>query len=258
MDIFQTIVLSIVEGITEFLPISSTGHLILASNALRIPQTEFLKSFEIAIQLGAILAVVILYWKTLLMKRKLWLVLLFSFIPTAILGFLFYDFIKLVLLENTTVTLISLFVGGVVLIVLEKFYSANGKDSHIDDLEKLTLPKAIGIGLAQSLSMIPGVSRAAATIFGGLFSGLSRKAAVEFSFLLAIPTMTAATGLDLLKSGFLFNQNEWMILSIGFAGAFITALFAVKFFLKYIQNHTFIAFGVYRIILALLFWVFVQ
>lgn len=256
MDLLQTLILSVIEGITEFLPISSTGHLILASHLLQIPPTEFAKSFDIAIQLGAILAVVVLYWKTLLTKRKLWAPIISAFIPTAILGFLFYGFIKRVLLDNTMITLLALFIGGITLIALEKLYKP--KDGHVDDLEKLPIPKAIAIGFAQSLSMIPGVSRAAATIFGGMFSGLSRKAAVEFSFLLAIPTMAAATGLDLMKNGYAFTGNEWTMLAIGFIGAFITAYFTIKYFLKYIQNHTFVAFGIYRIVLALLFWLFVR
>jgi undecaprenyl-diphosphatase len=256
MSLPQSIILSIIEGITEFLPISSTGHLILASHLLQIPPTDFAKSFDIAIQLAAILAVVTIYWKTLLTKQKLWLPIIAAFIPTAILGFIFYGFIKDVLFENTTITLLALFIGGIVLIVLEKTYKE--KDDHIDNLENVPLKKAVAIGFAQSLSMIPGVSRAAATIFGGMFTGLSRKASIEFSFLLAIPTMAAATGLDLIKSGYAFTSNEWGLLSVGFIGAFIPAYFTVKYFLKYIQNHTFIAFGVYRIFLALLFWLLVR
>ncbi len=263
MELFQTLILSIIEGITEFLPISSTGHLILASHFLQIQPTDFAKSFDIVIQLGAILAVVALYWKTLLTKQKLWLPIIAAFVPTAVLGFIFYGFIKRVLLDNTGVTLAALFLGGIALIALELWWKKGGSRTkfgmtELDDLEKLTIPKAITIGFAQSLSMIPGISRAAATIFGGIFSGLSRKVAVEFSFLLAIPTMAAATGLDLLKSGHAFSGNEWTMLSIGFIGAFITAYFTVKYFLKYIQNHTFVTFGVYRIILALIFWLFVK
>lgn len=255
MDYLQALVLSFVEGITEFLPISSTGHLVLTSKLLNIPQTDFVKSFEIIIQLGAILSIVLIYFKTLTTSFKIWQRIFASFIPTAILGFIFYDFIKEILIGNLYVTLIALFIGGILLIILEKVYQE--KEHHLDDIEKLPLKKAVFIGLIQSLSMIPGVSRAAATIFGGLFVGLKRKTSVEFSFLLAIPIMGAATALDLKESSFSFTLNEWSILLVGFIGAFITAFLTVKFFLKFIQSHTFIPFGIYRIILSLIFWTLV-
>lgn len=264
MDIIQAIILAIVEGITEFLPISSTGHLVLAAELLKIPQTEFVKSFEVIIQLGAILAVVILYFKRLLTSRKLWPIIALAFIPTAIVGFTLYPLIKGVLLGNTQVTLWALFLGGIILIIWDLPSSARWRTTArqgkvlLDDVEDLTYKKALLVGVFQSLSVVPGVSRAASTIIGGLIVGLNRKAAVEMSFFLAIPTMVAATALDLIKSDFSFSANEWMILAIGFIGAFITALFAVKFFLKYIANHTFVAFGIYRIVLALLFWIFVM
>ncbi len=254
MDILQVLILSAVEGITEFLPISSTGHLVLTSELLRISQTDFVKSFEVIIQLGAILAVVALYWKKLIQSKALWLRLIAAFIPTAVIGFAFYSFIKHVLLGNPMVTLWALFLGGIALIVIEKLYKE--QPHHVDTVEKLSIKKAVVIGFIQSLSMIPGVSRAAATIFGGLFMGLKREAAVEFSFLLAIPTMAAATGLDLIKSNFSFSANEWMLLGVGFVGAFVTAIFAIKFLVRYVQHHSFIAFGIYRIILALIFWLF--
>lgn len=254
MNYFQAIILSIIEGFTEFLPISSTGHLILTSYLLGIPQTEFMKSFEIIIQLGAILAVVVLYWKTLIKNIILWKPVIIAFLPTAILGFTLYKAIKQYLLGNTLVTLVSLFLGGILLIILEKQYS---KILHASKpIEKLGVKKAFLIGLFQSVSMVPGVSRAAATIFGGMFLGLSRKEAVEFSFLLAIPTMLAATVLDLLKSNFSFSGNEYLLLSIGFIGAFITAVMSIKFLLNLIKNHTFIPFGIYRIVLAILYLVF--
>jgi len=256
MDLLQVLILSVVEGITEFLPISSTGHLVLASDVLKITQTDFVKSFEIIIQLGAILAVVVLYWKKLLSSKDLVLKIIVSFIPTAILGLVFYKIIKSFLLGNTMVTLWALFLGGIALIVIEKFYKE--QPHHLENIEKLSYKNAILIGLAQSVSMIPGVSRAAATILGGLFVGLKRKAAVEFSFLLAIPTMAAATGLDLIKSEFSFTTSEWGLLAVGFVGAFITAILAVKYFLRFIEKHTFVAFGVYRIILAIVFFLFIK
>ena len=252
MDYLQALILSVVEGISEFLPISSTGHLILTSELLKIPQTEFVKSFEVIIQLGAILAVVILYAKTLVTNRKLWPKLLAAFLPTAVIGFSLYGLIKQYLLGNAIVTLWALFIGGIVLIVIEKLYKE--KEHHLDKAENLSYKKAMLIGLVQSLSVIPGVSRSASTIFGGLFVGLKRKTAVEFSFLLAIPTMAGATALDLLKSNFSFSTHEWSILAVGFVGSFITAILAVKYFLRYIEHHTFVAFGVYRIILAVLYW----
>ncbi len=255
MDYIQALILSFVEGITEFLPISSTGHLILTSKLLNIAQTDFVKSFEIIIQLGAILSIVTLYWKTITTSIKIWQRILVSFIPTAILGFIFYGFIKQVLIGNVYVTLWALFFGGILLIILEKVYKEQAH--HLDNIEELSLKKAIIIGVVQSFSMIPGISRAASTIFGGLFVGLKRRTAVEFSFLLAIPTMAAATVLDLKESDFNFSSYEWSLLSVGFAGAFITAYFTVKFFLKYIQNHSFVVFGIYRIVLSLLFWLLI-
>lgn len=255
MDFLQVLILSAVEGITEFLPISSTGHLVLTAELLKIQQTEFVKSFEVIIQLGAILAVVVLYWKRLLQSKALWTRLAVAFIPTAVIGFALYKVIKTVLLGNPQVTLWALFLGGIGLIVIEKFYKE--QPHHLDSVDKLPLKKAFMIGLVQSISMIPGVSRAAATIFGGLFMGLKRTAAVEFSFLLAIPTMAAATGLDLIKSDFSFSSQEWMLLAVGFVGAFVTAILAIRYFVRYVQHHSFIAFGIYRIILAIVFWLFV-
>jgi undecaprenyl-diphosphatase len=256
MDLVQAIILGIVEGLTEFLPISSTGHMVLVSNLLKIPQTEFVKSFEVIIQLGAILAVVLIYGKTLITNRKLWPKLLAAFIPTAIIGLVLYKLIKEFLIGNTAVTLWALFIGGIILIVWEKFYKE--QPHHLNHIEKLSYKNAFLVGVFQSISVIPGVSRAAATIIGGLTVGLTRKAAVELSFLLAVPTLAAATGLDLIKSNFSFSSNEWVLLIAGFIAAFITALAAVKFFLKYIANHTFVAFGIYRIVLAIVFWIFIK
>ena len=250
MDILQAIILSVVEGFTEFLPISSTGHLILASDLLKIVQTDFVKTFEISIQLGAILAVVFLYWKTLTANLKLWKKIVAAFIPSAVVGFIFYPFIKDILIGNTSVVLASLLLGGFALIVLEKYHKETKTSGK---LENISYKNALIIGLFQSVSVIPGVSRAAATIAGGMIAGLNRKAAVEFSFLLAIPTMLGATTLDLLKSGLTFSQNEAFLLVVGFIGAFITAFIAVKFLLSFVLKHTFVPFAVYRIILALLF-----
>ncbi len=251
MDFLQAIVLSVVEGITEFLPISSTGHLVLASKILSIPQTEFVKSFEIFIQLGAILAVVVLYFKRYIRQFKAWKNIVLAFLPTAFVGFLFYNVIKEILLGNLGVTLLALFLGGIILIFVEKFVPKVGKVKSVQDI---SVKSALLIGLFQSASIIPGVSRAAATIIGGLFLGLSREAAVEFSFLLAIPTLLAATGLDLVKAQFSFSSVEWSLLFVGFLGSFITALIVIKWFIKYVQSHSFVVFGVYRVILALIYF----
>lgn len=252
MDFIHAIILSIVEGVTEFLPISSTGHMVLAANLLSIPETAFVKSFEIIIQLGAILAVVFLYWKTLLVNKEILKRVLIAFVPTAVIGLLLYKIIKQYLLGNVDVTLAALLLGGIALIVLEKMYKE--KVNHAAKIEDISLKNAFFIGLIQSLSIIPGVSRAAATIVGGLMLGTKRKTAVEFSFLLAIPTMFAATGLDLVKSHFAFSSNEYMLLAIGLIGSFVVALFAIKFLLRFVQNHTFIPFGIYRIILAIIYF----
>ncbi len=256
MGYLNSLILAVVEGISEFLPISSTGHLILISEFLKIKQTSFVKSFEIIIQLGAILAVVFLYWKILIANKEVWKKILTAFIPTAIIGFIFYNVVKNFLLGNSFVTVVSLFIGGIILIILELIYKE--KEHNAEKIEAISFKKAFLIGVFQSTSIIPGVSRAAATIIGALFLGAKRKTAVEFSFLLAIPTMLSATALDIYKGGFFsFSNQEYISLIIGFVGSFIIAIFSVKFLIKFIKNHTFITFGVYRIILAILFWLFI-
>jgi undecaprenyl-diphosphatase len=252
MKSLDAIILGIVEGITEFLPISSTGHLILASAILGLPNTEFQKSFEIAIQLGAILSVVVLYARSLLTDFKKILKVFVAFLPTAIIGLLAYKAIKHYLLGNAKVVVLSLLIGGIFLIAFEYFYARKSQSAS----PEISYPKAFTVGLFQSISMIPGVSRAAATIIGGLSIGIDRRTIVEFSFLLAIPTMAAATGLDLLKTGLHFSSAEWHVLAIGFIVSFTVALLSIKFLLHYIQRHTFIAFGIYRIMVAVLFWFF--
>ena len=252
MDIIQAVIFGIIEGITEFLPISSTGHLMLAARYLGISQTEFVKSFEIAIQLGAILAVVVLYWKTLVKGGNIYLKLLAAFLPTAIIGALLYKAVKGYLLDNSAVVLWALFLGGIALILFEYFHRE--KEGAASELSAISYPQALLIGLFQSVAIIPGVSRAAATIVGGLIVGLRRKTIVEFSFLLAIPTMAAAVALDLLKSANTFNRGQFLVLSIGFLVSFAVALLAIRFLLTFIRRHTFIPFGIYRILLAVAFW----
>lgn len=252
MDIFQVIILSVIEGISEFLPISSTAHLVLTSNILSIPETDFLKSFVISIQFGAILAPSILYFKSFIFNKKVLTRIVVSFIPTAVIGFVFYSLIKEVLIGNVLITLIALFIGGILLIIFEKLFVQ--EDTKLKKIEDISLPKAALLGVFQSVSMVPGVSRAAATILGGMFVGMDRKSAVEYSFVLAVPTMLAATLLDLSRNSFSFESSELLLLIVGFVGAFLSALIAVRFLLKYIQKNTFVSFGVYRIILALLYW----
>ncbi len=272
MDYLQAVIFAIVEGFTEFLPISSTGHLVLTAKLLNIPQTEFVKSFEVIIQLGAILAVVFLYWKTIWTNKKVWKPVIAAFIPTAIVGLLLYKTIKTVLLGNELVTVWALLIGGIAMIAIEYWFKPSpsagsplrqgfagqaGQGAQVGKIEDISPKNAFIIGLFQSISIIPGVSRAAATIIGAMLLRTKRKTAVEFSFLLAIPTMVAATGLDLLKSNFSYSTYEYSVLAVGFIGSFIVAIFAVKFFIKFIQNHTFIPFGIYRIILAVIFFLFI-
>ena len=228
MSFFQAVILGIVEGITEFLPISSTGHLILASKILDIPQTEFVKSFEIAIQLGAILSVVALYPRELFVNREVMKRIAAAFIPTAIIGFVLYKSIKQYLFSDAIV-LWSLMLGGIVLILFERLHRKG--EEKIDSLEKISYQQAVGIGLVQTLAVIPGVSRAAATIVGGMALGVKRRTIVEFSFLLAVPTMAAATALDLLKSGSAFNEIQYMVLGIGALTSCIIGILAIRFFL---------------------------
>lgn len=255
MDFTQALILSIVEGITEFLPVSSTGHLILVSNLLQISQSEFVKSFEIFIQLGAILAVVVVYWEGLFKSLKVWKNVIAAFIPTAIIGLLLYKLIKSYLLGNSLVTVLALLIGGILIIILEKLYQE--KTNHTSSIESLSLKQSVLIGVAQALSVIPGVSRSAASIFGAMFLGVNRETAVNFSFLLAIPTLLAATTLDLMRTNLSFDTNQISLFAIGFIGSFITALLVIKWFVKYVQTNNFIWFGVYRIIVALLFWLIV-
>lgn len=254
MTILHAIILGIIEGLTEFLPISSTGHMILTSSILGIPETEFVKTFEIAIQIGAILAVLSLYFKKLIMSPPLWGKLIVAFIPTGIVGFLAYKTIKMYLFNPLTVS-ISLIVGGVILILLDKWTE---RKSSYASIEKISYLDALKIGAIQCLSMIPGTSRAAATIFGGVFAGFDRKQAAEFSFLLAIPTMAAATGYDLLKSGVHFSSDEWNLLGVGFVTALISAIFAVRWFIAFLTKHGFKLFGYYRIVIGILFLIAYQ
>ncbi len=250
MNLFQAIIIAIIEGLTEFLPISSTGHMILASTAMKLAENEFVKTFEIVIQLGAILAIALMYIKRFLQSFEIYFKLFVAFVPTAIVGFLAYDFIKLYLF-NAVVVSISLIVGGIILIIIDK--KVVSKESKFESPEKVSYKNAFYIGLIQCVSMIPGTSRAAATIVGGVFNGFNKKQATEFSFLLAVPTMFAATGYDMLKTPINFTSHELMLLAVGIVVAFISAWIAVKIFLKIVENYGFIHFGYYRIVLGVVY-----
>ncbi len=256
MTYIHSIILGIVEGITEFLPISSTGHLMLASHLLNLPQTNFLKTFEIAIQLGAILAVVVLYFKKVFSSKSLFWKIGTAFLPTAVIGFALYKVIKNFFFEEIRIVLWSLLIGGILIILFELYHKRHEGLIKSSELEAITYRQAFLIGLFQSLAVIPGVSRAAATIIGGLALGLSRRAIVEFSFLLAVPTMLAASGYDLYKNAPSFSNNEFGLLAIGFIVSFLMALLAIRFLMRFIRTNTFIPFGIYRIILALAFLAF--
>ncbi|HCQ31361.1 TPA: undecaprenyl-diphosphatase [Candidatus Collierbacteria bacterium] len=252
MTIFQAIILSIVEGLTEFLPVSSTGHLLLTQQYLSVASSEFSKTFDIVIQFAAILAVVWLYRKNLFSSIRIWRQSLIAFLPTGIVGFLLYKFIRNVLLEKPIITVYALFLGGLALLAVDRI-----KKLRLGQKESLSLSvgRLFSIGLFQSISVIPGVSRSAASIIGGLVSGLSRSQAVEFSFFLAIPTMLAATGYDLLKSGLYFSPQEYLILLTGCLFSFLSATVAVKTFIRFVKDHDFTYFAIYRIILAFIVWI---
>ena len=256
MNLIHVFILSLIEGLTEFLPISSTGHLILASKLLNIEPTSFTKTFEIVIQLGAILAVVVLYFKKLITSKNLLKKLVVAFIPTAIVGFTLYPLIKNVLLGSSSITLNALFWGGIALIGVEWFLKR--KKTQAQEISEVSYKQALIIGTFQSLSVIPGVSRAAATIVGGLLTGLNRPTATEFSFLLAVPTMFAATALDIYKSKEMIAQGGFITLFVGTVLSFFFAIIAVKFLIGFVKKHDFTFFGIYRIILAILFWIFIK
>ena len=250
MSLLHALILGIVEGITEFLPVSSTAHLILTSHLLHIAESEFVKSFEIIIQLGAILSVVVLYWSRFwnwdVLKK-----LVVAVIPTGVIGLTVYKAIKGYLLGNIPVVLAALLVGGIALIIFERFQQ--GRTETDADFSEITYRKAFLIGLFQAIAVIPGVSRSAATIVGGSLIGVSKRTIVDFSFMLAVPTMIAASGLELVK-GRSALAGHYDMLAVGFVVSFITAIIAVKSFLGYIKKRDFAAFGWYRIALAVVYF----
>lgn len=250
MNMLHVVILSIVEGITEFLPISSTAHLLLTAKLLNIPHSPFLATFEIVIQLGAMLAVVASYTRLVFSSRTLFLQLCVGFIPTAIIGFTLYPLFKSFLQGSLVLPLIALFVGGIILILFEKYVTP--RTTNPKPLTSLTYTDAFLIGCAQTIAIIPGVSRSGATVVAGLLRGFSRSAVVEFSFLLALPTMAAATTLDLYKQSFQFSTQEWLYLGVGCLVSAITAYIAITWLLTYVKTHDFTNFGFYRIFIAII------
>jgi undecaprenyl-diphosphatase len=228
MNWIHAVIFGAVEGITEFLPVSSTGHLILTARLLGLPQTETMKSFEIAIQVGAILAVLWIYWRSFLMEWETLKRVIVAFLPTAVIGLLLYRLIKKFLFAGEATVLWALGAGGIILILFDLLY--RGKKNATNEIARISFGKAFGIGIIQSLAVIPGVSRSAATILGALALGIERKKAVEFSFLLAVPTLLAATVLDLLKSNSAIAPHDWAMLFVGGFTSFIVAIFSIRFF----------------------------
>lgn len=252
MTIFESVILGIVEGLSEFLPISSTGHLVLASTLLKIKQTDAHKVFEVTIQSGAILAVIYIYRKQLASRSDLLLKLCAAFLPTGVLGYLLYKIVKSFF--HPSIVSYMLIAGGIAFIVIERYLK--NRPASVGTLQDISYKKAFAIGLIQSISMIPGVSRSGATIMGGLLVGMDRKDAAEFSFLLAIPTMLAATAYDIYKNFGVFSFGDWQNILAGFITSFIFAVIGIKALLKFITTHTFIPFGIYRIAAGVLFLVF--
>jgi undecaprenyl-diphosphatase len=249
MSWLEAIIIAIVEGITEFLPISSTGHMILTQGIMGLESSDFVKAFIINIQFGAILSVVVLYWKRFLQSLSFYYKLFVAFIPAAIIGLLAGDFIDS-LLENVYVVAIMLILGGIVLIFVDKWFNKPAKDQTIG------YATAFKIGLYQCIAMIPGVSRSAATIIGGMTQKLNRKTAAEFSFFLAVPTMFAASGYKLTKNYQSITTENLDILIAGNIVAFIVAMIAIKTFITYLTKHGFKMFGYYRIIVGVAILVF--
>lgn len=248
MSIIEAIIIAIVEGLTEFLPVSSTGHMIITQSLLGVEYSEFVKAFTVIIQFGAILSVVVLYWKRFFQSWTFYLKLLAGFIPAAIFGFLLNDKID-ELLESVTVVAVTLVLGGVLMLFVDKWFNKPRENQNI------TYKNAFIIGFFQCIAMIPGVSRSMATIVGGMTTGLTRKHAAEFSFFLAVPTMAAATGYKLYKllkspTGLELLKENVDVLIIGNVVAFIVALLAIKFFIGFVTKYGFKAFGWYRIVVG--------
>lgn len=248
MTVFQAVVIAIVEGLTEFLPVSSTGHMVIFQELLGLEPTEFTKTYMVNIQFGAILSVVVLYWKRFFRSWDFYWKLLAAFVPAALFGLLLGDAIDL-LLENVAVVAVALLLGGIVLLFVDNWFKPKG-------VEGISYGRAFGIGLCQCIALVPGVSRSAATIIGGMALGLTRKHAAEFSFFLAVPTMAAASGYKMVQGWKLdpelFSGDHIGLLLLGNAVAFVVAWLAIRSFVGFLTRHGFRAFGWYRIVLGLL------
>ena len=251
MTIFDSILLGIIEGFTEFLPISSTGHLIVASHFLGIDQTNVTKAYEVIIQFAAIFAVFFSYKEKFTFKKiDLWSKVFLAFFPIGLVGFIFSHQIKELFSVNIVATMFI--VGGVIFLIVEKFFIKEHHAQQIDNVEQVTTKQALFIGFAQVFALIPGTSRAGSTIIGALLVGLSRKTSAEFSFLLAFPVMSAVTAYDLLKHYHEFSDANITVLAIGFVVSFFVAYLTIKLFLKFLENFTFVAFGIYRILFGVI------
>lgn len=255
MTIFDAIFFGLIEGLTEFIPVSSTGHLIVLSKFLGVEQNNVNKAFEIIIQFAAIMALVFVYpSKFTLRKINLWIKILISFFPIALLGFIFAKQVKEIF--SLEIVASMFIIGGIIFLLVEKFYDE--KKHLIDDIEKVSFKQALLIGIAQAFSLIPGTSRAGASIIGAMLVGLSRKASAEFSFLLAVPVMCATTFYDIYKHhNEIFQAENLLNLAIGFFVSFIVALLVIKLFLKFLEKFTFVAFGIYRILFGLLIFLII-
>lgn len=245
MSILHAIIIAIVEGITEFLPVSSTGHMIIAEHFLHTPSSEFVKLFTVNIQFGAILSVIVLYWKRFFQSVDFYLKLFIAFLPAAVIGFLLHDKIDK-LLENVTVVAWTTLLGGIILLFVDKWFNNTNTEE-----QKMSFATVLKIGFFQCLAMIPGTSRSAATIVGGMTQKLNRKDAAEFSFFLAVPTLFAAAGYKLIKSYHQINSQDISILALGNVVAFLVAMLAIKTFITFLTKHGFKVFGYYRILLGL-------
>lgn len=251
MDYIQAVFLAIVEGLTEFLPVSSTGHLIILSSFFGIAQDSFTKLFTIVIQLGTILSVLVLYWKRFLQGMDFYFKLFIAFLPAVVLGLLFSDLID-DLLESPLTVAISLIIGGIILLKVDEWFKSSNE-------EKITYLTAFKIGLFQCLAMVPGVSRSGATIVGGMSQKLSRTTAAEFSFFLAVPTMLGATlkkSYDYYQDGFVLTSQQVNLLIIGNVIGFLVAILAIKTFIDYLSKHGFKVFGYYRIVFGIFIFVY--
>ncbi len=249
MDILQSVIMGVVEGFTEFLPISSTGHMIIVGDWLGVKQDSVVKAYEIIIQFAAILAVVLNYKEKFSPKKiTLWMKLAVAFFPLGAVGFLFAKQVKAMF--SIEIVALMFIIGGIIFLVVEKFYKP--KEHFIDDVEKVSYKQALWIGVAQVFALIPGTSRAGSTIIGAMLVGLTRKASAEFSFLLAFPVMCATTAYDLVKHRHeLFTDANFTVLVVGFVVAFIVAYATIKLFLKFLEKFTFVGFGIYRIVFGL-------